>query len=257
MDNTIPLARGLGSSAAATVAGVVAANALMGGPLDPGGPAPDRRPEIEGHPDNAAASLLGGFVVAAAGAARSRPSGSRRRATFERSCSSPSCDCRPTRCARRSRNPCRSTMRSPTSAAVAIGVAGMAAGRTDLLRRLTVDRLHEPYRAAVYPQLTAPRRGRARGRRARGLPVGRRLDDPRLRRLDGRHRPHRRRVQRRGRRHRPARPDRRRRAAQRRARRCSPAADRSAAERRGLRVTGLTIGASRKRLACWARVAPD
>jgi homoserine kinase len=39
-------------------------------------------------------------------------------------------------------------------AAVAIGVAGMAAGRTDLLRRLTVDRLHEPYRAAVYPQLT-------------------------------------------------------------------------------------------------------
>jgi homoserine kinase len=29
----------------------------------------------------------------------------------------------------------------------------MAAGRTDLLRLLTVDRLHEPYRAAVYPQL--------------------------------------------------------------------------------------------------------
>jgi len=39
--------------------------------------------------------------------------------------------------------------------AVAIGVAGLAAGRTDLLRWLTVDRLHEPYRAAVYPQLPA------------------------------------------------------------------------------------------------------
>jgi len=38
-------------------------------------------------------------------------------------------------------------------AAVAIGVAGMAAGRTDLLRRLTVVRLHEQYRARVYPQL--------------------------------------------------------------------------------------------------------
>ena len=29
----------------------------------------------------------------------------------------------------------------------------MATGRFDLLRVLTVDRLHEPYRAAVYPQL--------------------------------------------------------------------------------------------------------
>jgi homoserine kinase len=36
---------------------------------------------------------------------------------------------------------------------VAMGVAGMATGRSDLLRILTVDRLHEPYRAAVYPQL--------------------------------------------------------------------------------------------------------
>jgi homoserine kinase len=36
---------------------------------------------------------------------------------------------------------------------VAIGVAGLATGRHELLRRLTVDRLHEPYRAAVYPQL--------------------------------------------------------------------------------------------------------
>jgi homoserine kinase len=37
--------------------------------------------------------------------------------------------------------------------AVGIGVAGLAAGRTDLLRWLTVDRLHEPYRAKAYPQL--------------------------------------------------------------------------------------------------------
>ena len=38
-------------------------------------------------------------------------------------------------------------------AAVAIGVAGLAKGRFDLLGRLTVDRLHEPYRAEIYPQL--------------------------------------------------------------------------------------------------------
>jgi homoserine kinase len=34
-----------------------------------------------------------------------------------------------------------------------MGVAGIASGRTDLLRRLTVDRLHEPYRATLFPQL--------------------------------------------------------------------------------------------------------
>jgi hypothetical protein len=36
---------------------------------------------------------------------------------------------------------------------VAVGVAGMATGRFDLLRVLTVDRLHEPYRAKAFPQL--------------------------------------------------------------------------------------------------------
>ena len=51
--------------------------------------------------------------------------------------------------------------------AVGLGVAGIATGRYDLLRFLTVDRLHEPYRATVYPQLPRDRRGGPRGRRAR------------------------------------------------------------------------------------------
>jgi homoserine kinase len=38
-------------------------------------------------------------------------------------------------------------------ARVAVGVAGLASGRTDVLRLLTEDRLHEPYRAEVYPEL--------------------------------------------------------------------------------------------------------
>src|SRR3990170_6200149 len=52
MRNRIPLSRGLGSSAAATVAGVVAGNAIMGGPLD----RDDQlriATDVEGHPDNA------------------------------------------------------------------------------------------------------------------------------------------------------------------------------------------------------------
>ena len=65
MHNRIPLARGLGSSAAATVAGVVAANSLMGDLLDPE-TLLRIATGIEGHPDNAAAALLGGFVVSAA-----------------------------------------------------------------------------------------------------------------------------------------------------------------------------------------------
>ena len=37
--------------------------------------------------------------------------------------------------------------------AVAIGVAGLARGHLDLLGRLTVDHLHEPYRASIFPQM--------------------------------------------------------------------------------------------------------
>lgn len=61
--SAIPIARGLGSSAAAIVGGAVAANALMGEPID-------RRTllriasEVEGHADNVAAALYGAFTVA-------------------------------------------------------------------------------------------------------------------------------------------------------------------------------------------------
>jgi homoserine kinase len=62
-DNRVPLARGLGSSSAATVAGVVAASALLELGLD-------RESvfalaaEIEGHPDNAAPATFGGLTIA-------------------------------------------------------------------------------------------------------------------------------------------------------------------------------------------------
>lgn len=60
--SAIPIARGLGSSAAATVAGAVAANALLGLGLD------DRTiariaAQIEGHPDNVAPAVFGGATL--------------------------------------------------------------------------------------------------------------------------------------------------------------------------------------------------
>lgn len=64
--NRIPHGRGLGSSSAAICAGITAARAVtIGGPerLDDAGLL-ELATEIEGHPDNVAACLLGGFTVA-------------------------------------------------------------------------------------------------------------------------------------------------------------------------------------------------
>lgn len=63
-DGTVPVARGLGASALARAAGLLAANALLGEPLD-------REQilslgaELEGHADNMAPALFGGLQVAA------------------------------------------------------------------------------------------------------------------------------------------------------------------------------------------------
>ncbi len=62
LSNAIPLMSGLGSSSAAIVGGLVAANALLGKPLTV-----DEllalAIEIEGHPDNVAPALLGGLII--------------------------------------------------------------------------------------------------------------------------------------------------------------------------------------------------
>jgi homoserine kinase len=65
VQNEIPLGVGLGSSAAAIVAGILLANELCGSKLSPADVL-RLAVEIEGHPDNVAAALHGGFVVAAA-----------------------------------------------------------------------------------------------------------------------------------------------------------------------------------------------
>jgi homoserine kinase len=152
MTNEIPLARGLGSSAAATVAGLVAGNHLLGEPLT-SADLLRLATEIEGHPDNAAAALLGGFTLAA---------------TIETGIEALRFDVpRDLRAVlfipelRLATGDMRAALPESVPLAdavanlgrVAVGVAGFAMGRYDLLRVLMVDRLHEPYRAAVFPQL--------------------------------------------------------------------------------------------------------
>jgi homoserine kinase len=155
MINDIPVARGLGSSAAATVAGLVAADAMAGGGLLDGRQLLTLAAEIEGHPDNAAAALLGGFVVVAM--VDGRPEAIRfdiprdlRAVLF--------IPVRPL-----STGAMRATLPHdvPHRDAVfnvgraALGVAALATGRLELLRATTEDRLHEPYRAAIFPALPA------------------------------------------------------------------------------------------------------
>jgi homoserine kinase len=62
----IPLARGLGSSAAAIVAGLFAADHLFELALSKE-EVLARASEIEGHPDNVAAAIYGGFVICGSG----------------------------------------------------------------------------------------------------------------------------------------------------------------------------------------------
>lgn len=153
MRNGIPLSRGLGSSASVTVAGLLAADALRGG----GALSQDRvlvlAVEAEGHPDNAAAALLGGFVVAAniggvPHAVRLDPPEQLLAVLYVPN--------RPLatsamRAALPASVPFRDAVHNVGAASLA--VAAIASGRLDLLRAATEDRLHEPYRARAYPEL--------------------------------------------------------------------------------------------------------
>jgi homoserine kinase len=152
LHNAIPLARGLGSSAAVTVAGLVAANALAGEPLD------DARLlelaiGLEGHADNAAAAIHGGFVTVVS---------DDRHATVARFDPPPRLRCVffvPTlelatahmRQALPAEVPFRDAVFNVGRAALA--VAAFAGGRLDLLRVATEDRLHQGYRTSAYPAL--------------------------------------------------------------------------------------------------------
>ncbi|MCQ2753457.1 MAG: homoserine kinase [bacterium] len=62
IQSQIPITRGLGSSASVVVGGLLAANRLLGSPADEAALLAIAT-EVEGHPDNVAPAILGGFVL--------------------------------------------------------------------------------------------------------------------------------------------------------------------------------------------------
>ena len=154
MRNRIPLSRGLGSSAAATVGGLLAGNTLLGGPLSPADML-QLATTIEGHPDNAAAALHGGFVVVDCSA--DPPTAIRFNVPRDLKVVLFIPELRLSTAAMREVLPKLVPLEDAIAnlGRVAIGVAGMAAGTYEHLGALTKDRLHEQYRAAVYPEFPA------------------------------------------------------------------------------------------------------
>jgi homoserine kinase len=152
--NRVPLSRGLGSSAAAWVGGLLAANALLGGPLDRDALVTEAA-RAEGHPDNVAAAVLGGLTVSCADGDRivavslpvpreiawvvllpvTESSTQEARAVLPESL--PRADA------------VFNVQR------VSLLLAALAAGRADLLDVAMQDRLHQPYRRRLFPWMEA------------------------------------------------------------------------------------------------------
>jgi homoserine kinase len=150
MANEIPLRRGLGSSAAATVAGLLAAEGYAGADFGPAGRLA-LATELEGHADNAAAALLGGFVVVAGGrAVRFDPPPELRLVLFVPQVELATADMR---AVLPETVPHRDAAHNVGQAAMV--VAAMATGDLSLLAATFEDRLHEPQRSELFEPLGA------------------------------------------------------------------------------------------------------
>ncbi len=159
--NEIPLGMGCGSSAAARVAGVTLA--VYFGRL---GWSRDRIFEevarLEGHPDNAAACVFGGFAVSGArdGAGEGGPAVAVTMTPPEGWSAVLAIPARPLATSEsRAVLPALYVRRDAVSTVqcVALLTAGFARGDESLVRAGMHDWLHEPYRAAVCPLLPALR----------------------------------------------------------------------------------------------------
>jgi homoserine kinase len=151
----IPLTGGLGSSASAIVAGLLAADHLFELDID----VLTRATAIEGHPDNVAAALYGGFVICADGQA----------VRFEPPTGLEALAVVPSQALRTSEARGALPDQVPIDQAVfnvahgALLTLGLARGDWDLVARGLSDRLHEQRRSHLFP------RSYALARRAREL----------------------------------------------------------------------------------------
>ena len=145
IQSDIPVSAGLGSSAAAIVAGLVAADHMY--ELD--APLFELAAELEGHPDNVAAALLGGFVICTRG---EPPHRFEPRAGLEGVILTPS-DTVPTaeaRAALPDQIPMADAVHNAAHAALL--VLGLATGDLSLVARGLDDRIHQPRREHLYPR---------------------------------------------------------------------------------------------------------
>ncbi|MBI5106702.1 MAG: homoserine kinase [Solirubrobacterales bacterium] len=148
--STVPLSGGLGSSAAAIVAGLMAADHLF--ELDADLLA--HATKLEGHPDNVAAALLGGFVVC-------DPGPPTRATRFEAPAGLEAVVVVPHEPVRTKAARAALPAEVPMGDAVfnvahgALLVLGLAHGDWDLVARGLDDRLHQPRRAHLYPRSMA------------------------------------------------------------------------------------------------------
>jgi homoserine kinase len=145
VSSTIPLSGGMGSSAAGVVAGLLAAKHFAAGD---GADVLALATEIEGHPDNVAASLLGGLVICDGADVR----------RLEMPADLAAVLLIPNKAVRTSlaREAVPETV--PIADAVynvahaAKLVAGLAGADFELIAAGLGDRLHQPYRAHLYPR---------------------------------------------------------------------------------------------------------
>ncbi len=144
ISSEIPLSGGLGSSGAAIVAGLMVADHMFELDADVLALAT----ELEGHPDNVAASLQGGFVVCADGGASSfeMPMGLEALAVVPEE----PVGTRAARAALPREVPLSDAVFNVAHAAQL--TLGLATGDFDLLAHGLKDRLHERHRSHLYPR---------------------------------------------------------------------------------------------------------
>ena len=154
--NTIPLARGLGSSSAALVAGAALADAFLGGALGRDGVF-QLAAGLEGHPDNVAPAVYGGFTVSAKTETGYLCQALPLPAHWQLLFAVPETELL-TREARAVLP--QSYSRADAifnSSRCALWTTAVALDKPELLRAASQDRFHEPYRELLIPGLAACR----------------------------------------------------------------------------------------------------